>query len=133
MPRRRWRPWLCRPRYPRPVQTAQRPERRTIREFFSWVSFVEIGTIHVVLVHYYDRPGLGDLAPTRRVEIAPVLLLARRLPVRFLPGQAVLLSILVFRHFIAWRNVTLLAATVSQSCNRSRSARRSRPLSKSTR
>src|SRR3989441_156273 len=41
MPRTRWRPWLCRPRYPRPVQTAQRPEQRTTRAFFSWVlSFV---------------------------------------------------------------------------------------------
>src|SRR3989454_58842 len=41
MPRRQWRPWLCQPRYPRLVQTAQRPEERTIRVFFSWVlSFV---------------------------------------------------------------------------------------------
>src|SRR2546426_8225245 len=38
MPRRQWRPWLCQPRYPRLVQTAQRPEERTIRVFFSWVS-----------------------------------------------------------------------------------------------
>src|SRR3989441_1129156 len=42
MPRTQWRPWLCRPRYPRLAQTAQRPEQRTIRAFFSWVfSFVQ--------------------------------------------------------------------------------------------
>src|SRR5712691_10385971 len=88
MPRRRWRPWLCRPRYPRPVQTAQRPERRTIREFFSWVSFVEIGTIHVVLVHYYDRPGLGDLAPTREVEVGETYAVAPdRARRHFSPGS----------------------------------------------
>src|SRR5258708_35851159 len=38
MPRTPWRPWLCRLRYPRLVQTAQRRERRTIRALFSWVS-----------------------------------------------------------------------------------------------
>src|SRR5262245_40961782 len=37
MPRRRWRPFPCPPRYPRRVQLAQRPKQRTIRALFSWV------------------------------------------------------------------------------------------------
>src|SRR5256885_13179478 len=37
MPRTPWSPSLCRPRYRRLAQTAQRRERRTIRAFFPWV------------------------------------------------------------------------------------------------